>query len=113
MHRFLRAIKYRARHAIAHSHAPLPRRFLASSSASPSLLPRLFICLSLAAPSATMPSRRRASSGYRDIHERPSGTYYDEIRSDDVRLDLGTLETAHEAAHAYDAAAWRLGRPRV
>ncbi|KAE8786462.1 Protein TRANSPARENT TESTA 12 [Hordeum vulgare] len=68
---------------------------------------------SLAAPSATMPPPRRASSGYRSVRERPSGTYYVEIRSDDVRLGLGTFETAHEAARAYDTAAWRLGRPHT
>ncbi|XP_020178515.1 ethylene-responsive transcription factor ERF071-like [Aegilops tauschii subsp. strangulata] len=58
-----------------------------------------------------MPPRRRGTSGYRGIRERPSGAYYAEIRSGDVRLGLGTFETAHEAARAYDAAAWRLERP--
>ena len=51
-----------------------------------------------------MPPRRRGSSGYRGVHERPSGTFYAEIQSGDVRLGLGTFETAYEAAHAYDAA---------
>ncbi|KAE8782023.1 putative AP2 protein [Hordeum vulgare] len=60
-----------------------------------------------------MPPRRRLSSGYRGVRECPSGTYYAEIRSGDVRLGLGTFETAHEAADGYDAAAWRLGRPRA
>ncbi|KAI4973934.1 hypothetical protein ZWY2020_041715 [Hordeum vulgare] len=60
-----------------------------------------------------MPSRRRSSSGYRGVRERPSGTYYAEIRSGDVRLGLGTFKTTHEAAREYDAAAWRLGRPRA
>ncbi|KAE8770966.1 putative AP2 protein [Hordeum vulgare] len=57
-----------------------------------------------------MPPRRRGSSVYRGVRMRPSGAYYAEIRSGDVRLDLGTCETSHEAARAYDAAAWRLGR---
>jgi hypothetical protein len=35
-----------------------------------------------------------------------------EIRTGDVRIGLGTFETAHEAAHTYNALAWRLGRPR-
>ena len=60
-----------------------------------------------------MSPRRRGSSGYRGVRLRPSGAYYAEIRSDDVCLSVGTFGTAHEAAHAYDAAAWRLGRPRA
>ena len=58
-----------------------------------------------------MPLRRQATSGYRGVRERPSGAYYPEIRSGDVQLGLGTFETAHEAAQAYDAVAWRLERP--
>jgi hypothetical protein len=34
------------------------------------------------------------------------------IRTGDERIGLGKFETAHKAAHAYDALAWRLGRPR-
>uniref|UniRef100_A0A8I6Y172 AP2/ERF domain-containing protein n=1 Tax=Hordeum vulgare subsp. vulgare TaxID=112509 RepID=A0A8I6Y172_HORVV len=59
-----------------------------------------------------MPPRRRGASGYRGVRLRPNGRYYSEIRSGDLRLSLGTYETAHEAARAFDAAAWRLGRPR-
>ncbi|KAM3392407.1 hypothetical protein ACQJBY_013504 [Aegilops geniculata] len=55
-----------------------------------------------------MPPRLRGSSGYRGVRERPGGTY---SRSGDVRLGLGTFGTAHEAARAYDATAWRLERP--
>lgn len=58
-----------------------------------------------------MPPRRRNSSGYRGVRARPAGTFSAEIRSGETRLSLGTFETAHEAARAYDAAAWRLGRP--
>ncbi|KAE8792184.1 putative AP2 protein [Hordeum vulgare] len=58
-----------------------------------------------------MPPRRRGASGYRGVRLRPNGGYYSEIRSGDLRLSLGTYETAHEAARAFDAAAWRLGRP--
>ncbi|KAE8800696.1 putative AP2 protein [Hordeum vulgare] len=56
---------------------------------------------------------RRGSSGYCGVRERPSGVNYGEIRSGDVRLGLGTFETSHDDARAYDAAAWRLGRPRA
>ncbi|XP_020175897.1 ethylene-responsive transcription factor 2-like [Aegilops tauschii subsp. strangulata] len=59
-----------------------------------------------------MPPRRRGASGYRGVCQRPNGGFYSEIRSGKLRLGLGTFETAHEAARAYDAAAWRLGRPR-
>ena len=58
-----------------------------------------------------MPSRPRSSSGFRGVRLRPSGVYYAEIRSGDTRLGLGTFETTHEAACAYDAAVWRLGKP--
>ncbi|KAE8796360.1 putative AP2 protein [Hordeum vulgare] len=60
-----------------------------------------------------MPPRPHSSSSYIGVREHPSGTYYVEIRSGDVGLGLGTFETAHEAARAFDAAAWRLGRPRA
>ncbi|KAE8789586.1 Protein TRANSPARENT TESTA 12 [Hordeum vulgare] len=58
-----------------------------------------------------MSPRHRGSSGYRGVRERRFSVYYAEIRFDDVRLSLDTFETSHEAARAYDAAAWRLGRP--
>ncbi|XP_045087174.1 ethylene-responsive transcription factor 5-like [Aegilops tauschii subsp. strangulata] len=57
-----------------------------------------------------MPPRCRGVSGYRGVRLRPNGGYYAEIRSGDLRLGLGTYGTACEAARAYDAAAWRLGR---
>ncbi|KAE8801760.1 putative AP2 protein [Hordeum vulgare] len=60
-----------------------------------------------------MPSRRRGASGYRGVRQRPNDGFYSEIRSGELRLDLGTFGTAREAARAYDAAAWRLGRPRA
>jgi hypothetical protein len=59
-----------------------------------------------------MPPRRCSSSVYRDVRVRPNDTFYAEIRSGDERIGLGTFETAHEAARAYDAVAWRLGRSR-
>ncbi|KAE8786306.1 putative AP2 protein [Hordeum vulgare] len=62
----------------------------------------LFLCHArLHRSSAPPPPRRRGASGY-----------YFEIRSGDLRLSLGTYETAHEAARAFDTTAWRLGRPR-
>ena len=59
-----------------------------------------------------MPPRRRSQSGYLGVRERPNGTFTAEIRSGDSRVPLGTFGTATEAARAYDAAAWRLNRPR-
>ncbi|XBJ24504.1 hypothetical protein VPH35_002372 [Triticum aestivum] len=54
--------------------------------------------------------RRQGASGYRGVRVCSSGTYSAEIRSGDVRLCLGTFDTAQEGARAYDAAAWRLWR---
>nr|XP_051212381.1 dehydration-responsive element-binding protein 1I-like [Lolium perenne] len=59
-----------------------------------------------------MPSRRRPASGYHGVRARPSGRFDAEIHSGDERIRLGTYDTAHEAARAYDAVAWRLGRSR-
>nr|XP_051190862.1 ethylene-responsive transcription factor ERF110-like [Lolium perenne] len=68
--------------------------------------------LGAAASHDEMSPRRRSTSGYRGIRARPSGTFYAEICSSDKRIGLGTFETAHEAARAYDAVAWRLGCSR-
>ena len=59
-----------------------------------------------------MPPRLRSQSGYLGVRERPNGTFTAEIRSGDSRVPLRTFRTATEAARAYDAAAWRLNRPR-
>uniref|UniRef100_A0ACD5WVR1 Uncharacterized protein n=1 Tax=Avena sativa TaxID=4498 RepID=A0ACD5WVR1_AVESA len=54
---------------------------------------------------------RRSSSGYRDIHTRPTGNYYAEIRIGDECIGLGMFETTHKAQRAHDVVAGRLGRP--
>jgi hypothetical protein len=59
-----------------------------------------------------MPPCCRSNSGYRGVRARPNGTFYAKIRSGDEHIGLGTFETAHEVARAYDAVAWRLGRSR-
>ncbi|KAE8769732.1 Ethylene-responsive transcription factor CRF1 [Hordeum vulgare] len=59
-----------------------------------------------------MPPRRRGTSGYRGVRARSSDTFYSEIRSGEMRLVLGTFNTAEEAACAFDAAVWRLNKPR-
>jgi hypothetical protein len=55
-----------------------------------------------------MPPRHRSSFGYRGVCVRLNVTFYDEIRSSDERIGLGTFETAHEAARTYDAVVWHL-----
>jgi hypothetical protein len=52
-----------------------------------------------------MPPRHRSSSGYHGVRARPNGTFYAEICSGEERIGIGTFETAHEAAHAYDTVA--------
>jgi hypothetical protein len=46
------------------------------------------------------------------VRTRPNETFYTEIQSGEERIGLGTFETAHEAARAYDAVAWCLGHSR-
>ncbi|KAE8767678.1 Protein TRANSPARENT TESTA 12 [Hordeum vulgare] len=60
-----------------------------------------------------MSSRCRGSSGYHGVRERPSDTFYAEIRSDNVRNGLGMFEAVHEAVRAYDVMAWRYQRPHA
>ncbi|CAM0952854.1 unnamed protein product [Alopecurus aequalis] len=48
---------------------------------------------------------------YRGVRAWPNGQYYAEIRTGQRRIVLGTYDTAHEAARAFNVAAWQLGRP--
>ena len=74
-----------------------------SPSPPPSRLPH-------AAHVDTMPPRRRTGYlGYLGVRRRQNG-YIAEIRCGDMRVPLGTFQSAYAAARAYDAAAWRLGR---
>ena len=56
--------------------------------------------------------RRRGASGYRGVRARPSDAFSVEVWSGDMRLALGTFDTTHEAARAYDAMPWCLRRNR-
>ncbi|KAE8791680.1 Ethylene-responsive transcription factor CRF1 [Hordeum vulgare] len=59
-----------------------------------------------------MPPRPRESSGYRSVRTRPSDTFYVKIRFDEMRLGLDTFDNAAAGVRTYNAAAWRLRRPR-
>jgi hypothetical protein len=59
-----------------------------------------------------MPPHRRSSSGYPAVRARSNETLYAEIRSGEEHIGIDTYDTAHEVARAYNAVAWRLGRPR-
>jgi hypothetical protein len=59
-----------------------------------------------------MPPRRCSASGFKGVRPRPNGLFYAEIRTAGFRLTLGTYNSPEEAAHAYDATAWRIGRSR-
>ncbi|KAE8807428.1 putative AP2 protein [Hordeum vulgare] len=60
-----------------------------------------------------MPLRCRGTSGYRGVRARPSGTFYVEIRSGDMRLGLGTFVTAHEVVRAYNRPRREMNFPKV
>ncbi|KAE8785743.1 ethylene-responsive transcription factor crf1 [Hordeum vulgare] len=103
--------KFRTVHALSNRHFPC------RAPLSPHFLPvlrhrafssRLFQRLVIAAPrhAATPPE----SSNFRSVRAHPSVVFYAEIPSDDTRLRIDMLETAHEAARAYDVAACRLRR---
>ena len=63
---------------------------------------------------ATMPPRRRIHPRYHGVRGRLDGTYTAVITcANNERVWLGTFAHASSAARAYDAAAWRLGRPRA
>ena len=53
----------------------------------------------------------RSSTGYHGVRARPSGTFAAEITAGGERIWLGTFDSKEQAARAYDAAAWRFGRP--
>jgi hypothetical protein len=46
------------------------------------------------------------------VRPRPNGLFYAELRTTGFCLTLGTYNSPEEVARAYDAAAWRIGRPR-
>lgn len=56
-----------------------------------------------------MPPRRNAT-GFTGVRQRPTGAYSAELRAGGQRFNLGTFDTADQAARAWDAAAWRIGR---
>jgi hypothetical protein len=59
-----------------------------------------------------LPGCRRDSSGIRSVRAPPNGAFYAEICAGGFCLTLGTCDSPELVVHAYDAAAWRLRRPR-
>jgi hypothetical protein len=59
-----------------------------------------------------MPPRRTNATGFTGVRQRGTGAYSAELRAGGERFNLGTFDTADRAARAWDAAAWRVGRPR-
>ncbi|XP_020201553.1 uncharacterized protein [Aegilops tauschii subsp. strangulata] len=59
-----------------------------------------------------MSMRCLGASDFRGVRERRSSAFSSEIWFGKKRLSLGTFDTTEDAARAYDAAVWRLRRPR-
>jgi hypothetical protein len=61
-----------------------------------------------------MPPRHgpRSSTCFFGVRARIYGMFAAEINTGGTRVWLGTYRTADEAAHAYNAAAWRFSRGR-
>ncbi|KAE8796835.1 protein transparent testa 12 [Hordeum vulgare] len=84
-------------------HAPFPRLLF------------LFLCHArLHRSSAPPPTRHHAAAPPTSVGlpRRPAAPQRRVLLRDTLRLSLGTYETTNEAARAFHAAAWRLGRPR-
>jgi hypothetical protein len=54
-----------------------------------------------------------SSTGFFGVHARPYDTFAIEITVGGTRVWLGTFNTANEAIHAFETAAWRFGRGRA
>jgi hypothetical protein len=56
--------------------------------------------------------RNKSVAGYCGVRHQDSGRYGAEITIDRERVWLSTFNMPKLTAHAYDAAAWRLGRQK-
>nr|XP_051202454.1 APETALA2-like protein 1 [Lolium perenne] len=93
------------RHARAHANHSESSVAPCVASPLPSLVPPLCLPRRRSVADDRMPPRRRSASGNRVVRARPSGRFDAEIRSEEERIHLGTFDTAHEAARAYEAVA--------
>ena len=59
-----------------------------------------------------LPPKSKSKTGFFGVRKKLSGDFGAEFQCDGYRYWIGMFESVDMAAHVYDIAAWRFGRPR-